>query len=232
MKRDPNLPLQFLSGDALRDYMQGTMEWYPVDTPGDNLLPGTCCWDREKGWLRVRRFDGLYEEGVFHTSADIPFIPLPDIDSFTDRQHHPRRQERMVLKQATYIHIAETIAQLGTCCRLKVGCVLLTQDGRVAGMGYNGAGPGMAHCDPATCNEKCRCGRTLHAEQNALFARNASPYVAYVTHEPCLNCTKELAVAGVREVIYAKPYTSIPDDERNARDEWIRTYHIKWRRHQ
>jgi dCMP deaminase len=232
VKRDPSLPLQFLSGDALRDYMKGTMEWYPQDTPAGGLLPGTCCWITESEFLRVRRFDGTLEEGVFHTSADIPFIPLPDIDRFVDQHPSKMALERIALKRDTYIHIAETIALLGTCCRLKVGCVLLTKEGRVAGMGYNGAGPGMPHCDPVSCNSECRCGRTLHAEQNALFARNAEPYIAYVTHEPCLKCTQELAVAGVREVIYAKPYTSIPDKERADRDEWIRHYHIIWRRHQ
>ena len=135
---------------------------------------------------------------------------------------------RRTLKDHVYGAIAETIALLGTCCRLKVGCVLLTKEGRVAGMGYNGAGPGMAHCQDDHCNETCRCIRTLHAEQNALYARTGAPHTAYVTAEPCLNCTKELALAGVRRVVYLKPYTSISDAEREARQEWIDHYHISW----
>lgn len=131
-------------------------------------------------------------------------------------------------KDQIYGAIAETIAMLGTCCRLKVGCVLLTKEGRVAGLGYNGAGPGMDHCHEDHCNETCRCLRTLHAEQNALYSRNGDPYVAYVTHEPCLNCTKELALAGVRRVVYLKPYTSIAEAERTARQEWIDHYKITW----
>lgn len=138
------------------------------------------------------------------------------------------RSPRQDLKDQTYGQIALQIAQLGTCCRLKVGCVLLTQEGRVAGMGYNGAGPGMPHCNEGHCNENCRCIRTLHAEQNALFSRTATPYTAFVTHEPCLGCTKELLMAGVRQVRYLKPYTSIAPAEREARAEWIAHYGVDW----
>lgn len=138
------------------------------------------------------------------------------------------KADRHLLKDHVYGAIAETIAMLGTCCRLKVGCVLLTKEGRVAGLGYNGAGPGMDHCHEDHCNETCRCLRTLHAEQNALYSRNGDPVVAYVTNEPCLNCTKELALAGVRRVVYLKPYTSIAEAERTARQEWIDHYRITW----
>ena len=131
-------------------------------------------------------------------------------------------------KDHVYGAIAKTIAMLGTCCRLKVGCVLLTKEGRVAGLGYNGAGPGMDHCHEDHCNETCRCLRTLHAEQNALYSRSGDPAVAYVTAEPCLNCTKELALAGVRRVVFLKPYTSIAEAERTARQEWIDHYRITW----
>lgn len=144
------------------------------------------------------------------------------------RNKQAEHEVRGRFKDHVYGAIAETIAMLGTCCRLKVGCVLLTKEGRVAGLGYNGAGPGMDHCHEDHCNETCRCLRTLHAEQNALYSRNGDPAVAYVTNEPCLNCTKELALAGVRRVVYLKPYTSIAADERTARQEWIDHYHIAW----
>lgn len=144
------------------------------------------------------------------------------------RNKQKEHKVRGRFKDHVYGAIAKTIAMLGTCCRLKVGCVLLTKEGRVAGLGYNGAGPGMDHCHEGHCNETCRCLRTLHAEQNALYSRNGDPYVAYVTAEPCLNCTKELALAGVRRVVYLKPYTSIAADERTARQEWIDHYNISW----
>lgn len=152
-------------------------------------------------------------------------IPNRDYMANVARGKNPQRQD---LKDFTYGQIALQIAGLGTCCRLKVGCVLLTEEGRVAGMGYNGAGPGMPHCNENHCNENCRCIRTVHAEQNALNASSGKPYTAYVTHEPCLNCTKELALAGVRRVVFLKPYSSIAPAERDARQEWLNHYNIAW----
>lgn len=49
-------------------------------------------------------------------------------------------------KDLVFLEIAETLAHLGTCNRAKVGCVI-TRDGRAISWGYNGAPPGMPHCD-------------------------------------------------------------------------------------
>lgn len=136
--------------------------------------------------------------------------------------------DRQQLKDRVFSSMAEMVAQLGTCCRLKVGCVLLTAEGRVAGVGYNGAGAGMPHCESDHCNETCRCIRTVHAEENALHACSGAPHTAYVTAEPCLACTKSLLMAGVRRVVYLKPYTSIAEAERTARQEWIDHYQVRW----
>ena len=135
---------------------------------------------------------------------------------------------RRQLKDRVYSHIADSVAVLGTCCRLKVGCVLLTEDGALAGTGYNGAGPGMPHCDPKTCNANCRCSRTQHAEINALTNCTGKPYTAYVTHECCVACAKELIMKGVRRVVYGKPYTSMSPEEHAARQEWIDHYNVSW----
>lgn len=150
---------------------------------------------------------------------------LKELQGLRGRLHSHVRQN---LKDQVWIHVAKTTALLGTCCRLKVGCVLAAKDGSIVGTGYNGAGPGMPHCEADHCNETCRCGRTLHAEQNALFKRKGVPYTAYTTHEPCLNCTKELIVAGVRRVVYDRPYTSIAEKERADRQEWIDFYGVEW----
>jgi dCMP deaminase len=156
--------------------------------------------------------------------------PYVEISSATDRvrAHMAQREARRLQKDRTYLQMAQSVSGLGTCCRLKVGCVLLSREGRVVGTGYNGAGPGMAHCHPDTCNDHNRCVRTAHAEKNALFNRSADPHTAYVTAEPCLDCAKDLILAGVRRVVYLKPYRSISDHERTARQEWIDHYQVEW----
>jgi dCMP deaminase len=135
---------------------------------------------------------------------------------------------RAKLKDKVYLDMAKNISLLGTCQRMKAGCLLLTLEGRVAGAGYNGAGPGMAHCDPKTCNINSRCLRCTHSETNALSHRSGHPHTAYITHEPCLNCARELILAGVKAIKFDKPYTSISDEERKARQEWIDHHQIKW----
>ena len=54
-----------------------------------------------------------------------------------------------------------------------------------------------------------RCIRCLHAELNAVLhaerdkLKGAS---AYVTHEPCENCAKTLAQAGIGRIVYRNAY--------------------------
>ncbi len=136
--------------------------------------------------------------------------------------------DRRVLKDRTYLSVASLVAQLGTCLRLQVGAVLISSEGRVVGTGYNGAGPGMPHCHPDTCGPAKRCLRCEHAETNALAHRSGDPYTAYVTHEPCINCARALILAGVRRVIFFHLYTSMSEDERAARQEWLDTHKVEW----
>jgi dCMP deaminase len=124
---------------------------------------------------------------------------------------------RQTLKHMTFMEIAQTISQLGTCCRLKVGAVLLRKDGSVASMGYNGAPTGMDHCNDSTCNSENRCIHTLHAEENALRFFTGEAYSAYLTHEPCLNCTRDMALRGIKKIYFDARYSSMPEREKAER---------------
>ena len=53
-----------------------------------------------------------------------------------------RRHEKV----QTFLRIANELGQLGTCDRKKVGAVIV-HEGRCVSWGYNGAPPGMPHCD-------------------------------------------------------------------------------------
>ncbi len=54
------------------------------------------------------------------------------------------------------------------------------------------------------------CVRTLHAEVNAILqgSERGVPkgFTAYVTHFPCLNCTKQLLQVGCERVVYINQY--------------------------
>jgi dCMP deaminase len=136
-------------------------------------------------------------------------------------------KSRYNLKLQTFAKMALQIADLGTCCRAKVGAVLLRKDWSVASCGYNGALSHMKHCDPSTCNSDHRCIHTAHAEENAIFFSEGPIYYAFITHEPCLNCTRMMARRGVKFIYFLKPYTSIPELEAHERTEILKYYEIK-----
>ena len=89
--------------------------------------------------------------------------------------------ERSALKDQVFLRMAAELSRLGTCCRLKVGAVLLRPDGGVASAGFNGALPGMPHCTPDTCHPGQRClhsstpRRTPWASATAWSPRPTSP---------------------------------------------------------
>jgi len=136
--------------------------------------------------------------------------------------------DRFGLKDQVFLRMALEISRLGTCCRLKVGCILLRPDGGLASGGFNGALPGMPHCTPETCGPDKRCMHTSHAEENALSFCDGTVSVAYVTDEPCLVCSRALVRRGVRRVVFLRPYASIAEQERTERQAILDHFGVKW----
>jgi dCMP deaminase len=93
------------------------------------------------------------------------------------------------------------------CERLQVGC-LLVKDNRIVSQGYNGFLPGCPHESIVRDNHE---QATLHAEQNALMdcaKRGVSCYecTAYITHYPCIICTRLLLAGGIKKIKYVNDY--------------------------
>jgi len=85
------------------------------------------------------------------------------------------------------------------------------KDNKVISTGYNGSVSGTEHCIDHECLViEGHCVRTLHAEVNAILqgAERGVPkgFTAYVTHFPCLNCTKQLLQVGCKRVVYINQY--------------------------
>jgi dCMP deaminase len=89
---------------------------------------------------------------------------------------------------------------------------LLVRDERILATGYNGAPSRAAHCIEVGClMVNGHCLRATHAEANAITqgARHGvslTGSTAYVTHEPCLGCSKLLVSVGVIRVVYRNAY--------------------------
>lgn len=107
------------------------------------------------------------------------------------------------------------LALRSTCTRLAVGAIIV-RDNRVIAGGYNGSISGDEHCIDEGCYVvDNHCVRTIHAEMNALLqcAKYGTPTkdaAVYVTHFPCLPCTKSLIQAGIQKIYYAKDYKNNP----------------------
>lgn len=118
------------------------------------------------------------------------------------------------------------LALRSTCTRLSVGATIV-RDQRIIAGGYNGSISGGAHCIDVGCHVvDNHCVRTIHAEVNALLqcAKYGSPVDGasmYVTHFPCLNCTKAIIQAGIRKVYYAKDYRNDPFAEQLFREAGV-----------
>ena len=93
------------------------------------------------------------------------------------------------------------------CERLQVGCVLVKEN-RIVSQGYNGFLPGCPHQSIVRNNHE---QATVHAEQNAIAdcakrGVDCNNSTAYITHYPCIICTRILLAAGIKEIKYINDY--------------------------
>lgn len=105
--------------------------------------------------------------------------------------------------------IVEVTAKRSPCERMKVGCLLVNEN-RIISQGYNGFLPGCPHTSIVRDNHE---QATIHAEQNALCdcaKRGVTSLncTAYITHYPCIICTRLLLAAGVNKIYYINDYNN------------------------
>jgi len=138
---------------------------------------------------------------------------------------------KRISRDELLMEIAKTVALRSTCSRAQVGCVV-SKEGRVLTMGYNGAPAGMLHCiHVCNCSAKgqamgqriphadgCPAGDpcliSVHAECNAI-AWAARTGVAleggemFTTVSPCTPCAQLIINSGIVKVTYAKTYRDL-----------------------
>lgn len=104
--------------------------------------------------------------------------------------------------------------EFSTCAKRQYMAVVLSPEGRVVGMGYNGGPSGFGHCTDGYCPRLAQGSTSgsnydncisLHAEENALLysdwsARQGGTLV--VNGPPCFGCAKKIAGSGVRHLVF------------------------------
>ena len=124
-----------------------------------------------------------------------------------------------------FVELAELVASWSSCFQenRQVGAVIV-RDKRIVTTGYNGAPAGLKSCVERGCclrREKNIASGTMqevcyavHAEQNAIIQAaklgvSLEGSVMYVTHQPCVICTRMILNSGIKRVIYKNGY---PDE--------------------
>ena len=110
-----------------------------------------------------------------------------------------------------FMKIASAVSERSTCDRALVGCVLVL-DKRILTTGFNGSPAGQEHCgEIGHLMVDGHCVRTIHAETNAIIQAalhgvSTRGATCYVTHLPCIQCTKALINAGITRIVYGEAY--------------------------
>lgn len=114
-----------------------------------------------------------------------------------------------------FLKIAYAVSERSTCDRAFVGCVLVL-DKRILTTGFNGSPAGQPHCEEVGhLMVDGHCVRTIHAETNAIIQAalhgvSTKGSTCYVTHFPCINCSKVLVNAGITRLVYDVAYRIDP----------------------
>lgn len=121
---------------------------------------------------------------------------------------------KITTKDLIWMDIVENMSKsFSTCGRRKYAAVVVDNDGRVVGMGYNGAPSKMEHCIDGGCprmHMEVEHGSNydnciaVHAEANAIIYSDISlrkGATLIVNGPPCYSCAKLIATAGIKRVV-------------------------------
>jgi dCMP deaminase len=119
------------------------------------------------------------------------------------------------------IIVAAAVALRADCQRSRVGAVILDQDHRIIGTGYNGTVPGEPGCLAGACPRGLTSFEevpayspydsgpgaciAVHAEINAIRntdLRRLRGSTIYVTRQPCDQCDRAISLAGLARIVY------------------------------
>lgn len=130
-----------------------------------------------------------------------------------------------------FMRIAEIFSELSSAERLKVGCVIVNDSGRILSVGYNGMPTGWDNCCETEITEEqindyrgemvknqvtkfVTKSEVLHAEANAILkcakdGESTKGATLFTTHAPCMECSKLIYQSGIKNLYYKYSYRNL-----------------------
>jgi dCMP deaminase len=118
-----------------------------------------------------------------------------------------------------FMSLLDVIKTRSTCLT-RPGAAVIVRYNKIIATGYNGAPKGVFHCEQVGClrdqlkipsGERHELCRGIHAEQNAIIQASVHGVSIegsdiYITHSPCILCSKMLINAGIKRIVYQGAY--------------------------
>lgn len=111
-----------------------------------------------------------------------------------------------------FMRVAHDSAEMSRGRRLKVGAVAVKDDEDIIGYGWNGTPRGWDNnCEDEVDGKLVTKPEVLHAESNVMAkvmrnGKSSSGATMYITHAPCLECSKLMYQGGITRVVYETDY--------------------------
>lgn len=121
--------------------------------------------------------------------------------------------DRRVLKDEIFLRMSKVASELSTCPRNKFASILVNEDGRIKGHGYNGTPTGTSNlCGGKDCLRdrlNIKSGTDLavgciHDSTNLLLNCERKDFIGgtvYCNGEPCSRCALYLIQSGISRVV-------------------------------
>ena len=136
-----------------------------------------------------------------------------DFDSGTC--HWVAAYEQIIASQeywdAYFFDILQAVSKKSKDPNTKVGCIIIGEGREIKSTGYNSFPRGLNDNIPERLARPEKYSWIIHAEQNALCdcakrGVSCDGCIAYITHYPCIICTRLLLASGIKEIKYINDY--------------------------
>lgn len=144
---------------------------------------------------------------------------------FIERIRSLTKEDERLSRESVFMAVAAFLSQCATCRRTKQAAVIVSDEGRIISIGFNGAPSGYTECierpmcrTTESVKDDKTCYDSIHAEANAIayaakYGINLNGSTIYVTETPCLSCAKLIVASGIKRYVYLDKYRDSKGEE-------------------